>query len=387
MTDNKLNIDLSGFILDLVIFGIFFIIFLVIFIAYLFHVISNIKSKGASIISNWFDYGFFLLLLIIFLTIYIKFHFDVWRETVFIGEQTNTIIALNILFYLIVFMIVSNNLITCFEGFELCYTMNKVVGIKVQDIGNFTKILNKINATKTQKKKRYFIEIGVLFFLLGFTLYRLITYIHRKDKEGILLITKTIFMPIYLVNLLTEFLTIYLIKFFKKRLLNNNYYNSNLTMQAIYNVKVSKLIFYSDFITFKSLLDFSLYFPNLVFYALGTLSLINSTIAMFIYLIYFLVLGSMYLYVDKTNKIYIKPFLRKIFFYKHFTISFGEKERAKLFEEYLLDQSDESTIMGNTYLLPLDRPIYEMENNTEKEMKGYHPTIFILFTNCYNNII
>ena len=185
-------------------------------------------------------------------------------------------------------------------------------------------------------------------------------------------------MPIYLVNLLTEFLTIYLIKFFKKRLLNNNYYNSNLTMQAIYNVKVSKLIFYSDFITFKSLLDFSLCFPNLVSYALGTLSLINSTIAMFIYLIYFLVLGSMYLYVDKTNKIYIKPFLRKIFFYKHFTVSFGEKERAKLFEEYLLDQSDESTIMGNTYLLPLDRPIYEMENNTEKEMKEYHPTNFYL---------
>ena len=82
---------------------------------------------------------------------------------------------------------------------------------------------------------------------------------------------------------------------------------------------------------FNSLLDFSLCFPNLVFYALGTLSLINSTIAMFIYLIYFLVLGSMYLYVDKTNEIYIKPFLRKIFFYKHFTISFGEKERAKLF--------------------------------------------------------
>ena len=54
----------------------------------------------------------------------------------------------------------------------------------------------------------------------------------QKDKEGILLITKTIFMPIYLVNLLTEFLTIYLIKFFKKRLLNNNYYNSNLTMQS-----------------------------------------------------------------------------------------------------------------------------------------------------------
>lgn len=63
MTDNKLNIDLSGFILDLVIFGIFFIIFLVIFIAYLFHVISNIKSKGASIISNWFDYGFFFIII------------------------------------------------------------------------------------------------------------------------------------------------------------------------------------------------------------------------------------------------------------------------------------------------------------------------------------
>ena len=60
-------------------------------------------------------------------------------------------------------------------------------------------------------------------------------------------------------------------------------------------------------------------------------------------------------------------------------------------QSYLLDQSDESTIMGNTYLLPLDRPIYEMKNNTEKEMKGYlniinemSKNIDITFNNALN---
>ena len=374
------EIDASFLIINLSLYGLFFFILFLLFLAYLNHVFTNLRSKGPSIIANWFDYGVFLLLLMILIICYMKYLIDLQGNQIKIPDfySTTQCKLLNLLFYAIVFVIVINNLITNFEGFEVCYTMNAIVKIKVQEESQFTIELNKINASKTPKRRKYCIEMLICTVLLLVGLYFLYTAFNNKNGTMITIISIYICVPLYLINLITEFLTVYMLKNFKKRLLNNNYYNTNLTMQAIYNLKASKLIFFSDFITYKSILDFTLCFPNLIFYINGNLSFINAIIAMVVYINYFLFLGSIYLYVDKTNKIYIKPLLRCIFFYNHFNVSFGEKEKAKLFEEYLLDQGDESKLIGKSFLFPPDKPIFEMENNNDKALKGYHPVNFYL---------
>ncbi len=63
-------------------------------------------------------------------------------------------------------------------------------------------------------------------------------------------------------------------------------------------------------------------------------------------MVFFFFTGNIFLYIDQSSKINIHPFIKGVFLANHFKLSFGEKEKAKLYDEFLLDvERDESKLL------------------------------------------
>ena len=184
-----------------------------------------------------------------------------------------------------------------------------------------------------------------------------------------------------MIFIILDSLMIYILKFYKKKILENNYYNKNLVLLAIYNISSSKIVFYNDFITIKSIIDLILIMSSLFFVILNNLTISNITLILIIWTFYLFFGGLLFLYIDQSNKIKINHYVGRIFLLKHMNLEFGEKEKAKLFDEYLLDLNpnetqlvDDLDIYDNDEFAPL-----EIELGTKnKVLNGYQQINYYL---------
>ena len=380
---NTLAYDSDGAKLVMTILIVFFLIFFVFFVGFAVHIVKNIFRKGPQLLIHWIEYAVVIVLILTYIVLYI---IQV-RETLKLNANVDCSLSylcktLNINYYIIICVMISNSLFNIIQGVQLCLMINKIVAIEAKDVHQLTNKLNEIEVTKTTKTKRHLIEIAINFSMnascaifLGWS----------ANKENIFRwkrVTIYSLCPLVVVYIFVEFFVIYLLKFYKKKILENNFYSSNLIMQAIYNVNVSKVVFFNEFVTYKAILDFVSVFPTIIFYVNGNISFLNLILLFFLYAIYVFFIGAMYLYVDKTNKIPIRKIPRKIFCLGAFNFNFGEKEKAKLFDEYLLDwNTDESRLLGdlNTSNINGAEHVVELETSSaSKTMRGYLPVNFYL---------
>ena len=376
------DFDTSGINVIVGITSFFLVILFIYLIGFISHIITNLCSKGPSPLIHWIDFGMILLNIIAFLLLYI-IHLRGILSTGEAPKCENNLLCLNLnaLFYMILCILLTNNLFNTIQGIQLCFTINKIVNINATDVKSLTTQLNKINITKTTKRNRHIVELIILtavnvFFYVFLTHYREAADSFRWKRAIYYSL-----LPLFMAYLIFEFLVVYFLKFYKKKILENNYYSSNLIMLAIYNLNMSKIVFFNEFLTYKSIIDFVSCFPYLMFFVLGSISLLNWIITLIVYTIYLLIIGAIYLYVDKTNKLRIKRLPRIVFMLNCYNFNFGEKEKAKLFDEYLLDwNTDESRLLGdlNVSKFQLD-PVMELETNpNNKLMKGYLSVNFYL---------
>ena len=184
-----------------------------------------------------------------------------------------------------------------------------------------------------------------------------------------------------LIFIFLDSLMIYILKFYKKKILENNYYNKNLVLLAIYNISSSKIVFYNDFLTIKSIIDLILIMSSLFFLILKNLTISTITLILIIWTFYLFFGGLLFLYIDQSNKIKINNLVGRIFLLKHMNLVFGEKEKVKLFDEYLLDLNpnetqlvDDLDIYDNDEFAPL-----EIELGTKnKVLNGYQQVNYYL---------
>jgi hypothetical protein len=191
-----------------------------------------------------------------------------------------------------------------------------------------------------------------------------------------------------LIFIFLDSLMIYTLKFYKKKILENNYYHKNLVLLAIYNISSSKIVFYNDFLTIKSIIDLILIMSSLFFLILKNLTISTITLILIIWTFYLFFGGLLFLYIDQSNKIKINNLVGRIFLLKHMNLVFGEKEKVKLFDEYLLDLNpnetqlvDDLDIYDNDELAPL-----EIELGTKnKVLNGYQQVnYYLIFKLIYN---
>ena len=273
---NTLAYDSDGAKLVMTILIVFFLIFFVFFVGFAVHIVKNIFRKGPQLLIHWIEYAVVIVLILTYIVLYI---IQV-RETLNLNANVDCSLSylcktLNINYYIIICVMISNSLFNIIQGVQLCLMINKIVAIEAKDVHQLTNKLNEIEVTKTTKTKRHLIEIAINFSMnascaifLGWS----------ANKENIFRwkrVTIYSLCPLVVVYIFVEFFVIYLLKFYKKKILENNFYSSNLIMQAIYNVNVSKVVFFNEFVTYKAILDFVSVFPTIIFYVNGNISFLN----------------------------------------------------------------------------------------------------------------
>ena len=354
---------------------LFLIIFCIMFFSVITYIVINLVQGNEPLLVHWWDFCTNQGFIIIYIILYLLYLLDLYKNAndndgyVPKCKESKLCINLNFLFYVLICIILSNNLFNCIQSIQLFMTINKVVSIKAENMKMLTSELNKIGVTKTTKNVRHYIELGIELSLHVF----LFAFMHLRygtpKEHKIVVALDNFLLPLYITYLIIELFVVYLLKFYKTKLMENNFYNNNLTMQAYYNISSSKVVFFTDFINYKSILDFCSCFPSMVFYIQGDITFSALFLTFSVYAIHGFFTASIYLYVDKTNKIPVQWWLKKLFLVNVFKLNFGEKEKAKLFDEYLLDINTEDqneAIMGdlNSSTFNLD-PIMELQSRSQ----------------------
>ena len=368
----------------MILFSIFIMIFfsliyILFFLASFFHIIKNIFKKG--IIVHWIDYFVIIIFIISYTIEYIIYLIEIYKvKYIKKCKEQKLCSFLNMHFYTMIQIFLSNIILNFIHSIELCITIKKLISIKATGQSSFVSDLKKIKIKKTTKKKRHIIELFLVYLII--TLYILFFNSFINNKNIIMLsIIKKFIIFFQLIFIILDSLMIYILKFYKKKILENNYYNKNLVLLAIYNITSSKIVFYNDFLTIKSIIDLILIMSSLFFLILKNLTISNIILILIIWTFYLFFGGLLFLYIDKSNKIKINYLVGRIFLLKHMNLVFGEKEKAKLFDEYLLDLNpnetqlvDDLDIYDNDEFAPL-----EIELGTKnKVLNGYQQINYYL---------
>ena len=357
----------------------FTLIYILFFLASFFHIIKNIYKK--EFIVHWIDY-FVIIIFIISYTI----EYIIYLKEIYIVKyikkckEQKLCYFLNMHFYAMIQIFLSNIILNFIHSIELCITIKKLISIKATGQSSFVNNLKKIGIKKTTKKKRHIIELFLVYLIITLYIYFFNSFINNNNIVMLRIIKKfTVFFQLIFIFL--DSLMIYTLKFYKKKILENNYYHKNLVLLAIYNISSSKIVFYNDFLTIKSIIDLILIMSSLFFLILKNLTISTITLILIIWTFYLFFGGLLFLYIDQSNKIKINNLVGRIFLLKHMNLVFGEKEKVKLFDEYLLDLNpnetqlvDDLDIYDNDEFAPL-----EIELGTKnKVLNGYQQVNYYL---------
>ena len=366
---------------------IFLIIFLVISIYYFFNLLehyfknrkSNPNFKGfiywidyifVSFLSITFVITYFIYLLIISVDIFTK---GIDREDyeLFLGNKyTLKKFLMWFPFFILVpmvFVVCDSILLDIMHNIFLIIKMKKLNDIKSN---NLKEVYEKC---KEEKFNNIFYDKFHIYSLIALTIIDLfalyffgdfVTQLKEVKIENVIDSinkNKLIFRVEIFISVLQylQFIFLILITFimitstlFKKKMLENNFYSNNILIQKIYNNSVAKISFHKDFFTYKTILDFIMNIPLLIyfsFYQLSTISLLLGGICIFIYIFF---MGSILLYIEKTNKLSkISEKISSLFFLKYMNFNFGERERKKQIEELNVEFNEyENKIMSELSL-------------------------------------
>ena len=352
----------------------FFFLYLFYFLISLNYVYKNLINKTRKIMINWIDYLLILFFIITFCFIYI-IYLSVGNEKYFwLDDQTSSTgakrtfildngygIACYIVLVMLMFFINNILILDVCKCINAMFIIKKVLKIKSENLGEISKLFRDANIMSTIGAKNYFIQMGcVLVVNIAFGFRYIYTFFEEKFSLKALLVVLFVFKIIMLVSIILLYLNAFLVRYYKKKLLESTFHSHNLILLKVYNVNISKIVYITDYLNFKCVIDFIANIPLILFFTIGRLDRFPAALSFFCLLLYAIFSGAMYLYVDGSLKnSHITKLVKKAFFLKKFNFNFGERERAKLFEEFDFDYSeDESRIFQelNMTILEQDKP-------------------------------
>ena len=357
----QLNLSISF------IFTLFQFYYLIVLCMYLS---KNLFKKHISLLIYWFEYFITLIISLIFTItyiIYLSFYVDdYWyiQSTDSPGKVCKRNVTKNpfgIVLYLslVVLMIIVTTtiLVDIIDGFYIVNIIKKILNINTRDFKVLSSKLNEVNIMSITNKKRNIIIKAIISFI-----YLLIAVVYLlaffgKLKEYSISVTHV--MDLFRVLSVLEFSLIYvnavILHSYKKKLLENNYYSSNLMALKIYNLHTGRLLFFTDFLSYKSIVDLISNIPLVLFFLLQKLHTFPLIISYLSFLIYVISNGAIFIYVDKhIGRAKCSKWIKLSYLGKYFRFNFGEREKGKLYEEFEFElTNDEQKILNDLKILEL----------------------------------
>ena len=364
--------------------------------------IPNAKSFSNFYNSNklfcfWIDYIEINIMNIILLFVYFFYIIKLFLKKkiednieIIFGQYFPEIVILLILMFLAI-MIIGFIFSNLYRVIIILIKMNEISKINSQDIKTLSDMFKK-NDISSYYKNQYHVKENIIFIIINFFLlcffHFLIKILVNENYEkttnkfqntvnnifgGYPIGDYILFLECLTIFLLISvFASIYLIKHFKTKLLENNYYSKNILLQKIYYINSNRIIYFADIITFKTLFDLVAYFPLLFYFFNRRLDILGFVIGEICMIIYAILQGTMNIFIDKLNnkknkKNYIlTKFIQKIFFVKSINLSFGENELVEFYTSFNFEYSEEE----NEILQELDMTIGNnfLINNKKKKI-------------------
>ena len=366
---NDKNIDYISFwiLLIIILWYTFFSIYY--FSNIINHLILNRKSK---FFVYWIDYIITSGLSILFVLFYLVFLiFDIFpkimrneninREDIsFFGNEYNLLKFLRWAPYfslmLMVYVIIDNILLDIMHNIFLISKMKKIYLIQSDNIKEVYQICKEEKFNDIFYNYFHISSIIVLTIvdlvalcIFGFMITDFKT-INLKDIIQTINSGNKFIINIHLYIVVLQFIQFFCLLFiifvmifttyYKKKLVENNFYSNNILIQKIYNSSVEKISFHKDFFTFKTIIDFVINIPLLLYYSLEQLSTFSLIIGGLCIGIYVFFMGAVYLYIEKIHhRTKISNHIKKIFCLKKLNFNFGKREKQKILQGIDLNYS------------------------------------------------
>ena len=361
--DNRRNYILV--LLSTIIFAVIYSIYFGIILNY---IVSFYKTKKLSVL--WIPYLSSFILYVVFMLIYLIYLFySKGEDIIFFNKEHNSYFPIIVATFLalLVFNTINNLIYNSIISLRIIISLSKMKKIESLD---FQELFFKLKEISTN----FFTKIlTVLFFSIfcfidiGLTIGFVFEYTNYRDGE---LVKHNLLKSIrycYEILLIILIIFIFLLNYFKNKLMNKYYYNPEQISKKIYDMVRQKLLYASYIITFKDFVDLILNSPVLIFLIFKVNHTLFCFMSQCLIFVYILIFGALILKIDKLNEIGKMPKSIKMwFFWKKTHFCFYDK----FYQHFLYDNTykyskDEKLMVKNLDLIKIEEENEKIKDNNE----------------------
>ena len=278
-------------------------------------------------------------------------------------ENSSKFILILITVFLVgnTYIIIANLIFNCIASVILSFNIKKLINLEATDVQELTLKIKyiKTNIFNSKQYILYWVIFGIIN--VGLIVAFQIEYMNYNDSETSSILQLKNFIK-YLLKYIYIFCFTFLIicfivlNYFRKKLfMKKDYYNKDSKFAVkIYNINLCQIIYNSDIISFKIVADLILNGPVLYFLVFQICNAFFLILSIFIFYAYMLILGALYLKIDKYNEIgKISKTVKYWFCLKDFNFNFGFNDHQNFLNENTYKYTkDEKLILKD---LKLDR--------------------------------
>ena len=361
--DNRRN-----YILVLLSTIIFAVIYSVYFGIILNYIVSFYKTKKLSVL--WIPYLSSFILYVAFMLIYLIYLFySKGEDIIFFNKEHNSYFPIIVATFLalLVFNTINNLIYNSIISLRIIISLSKMKKIKSLDFQELFFKLKEISTNFFTKILTVLLFSILCFVDIGLTIGFVFEYTNYRDGE---LVKHNLLKSIrycYEILLIILIIFIFLLNYFKNKLMNKYYYNPEQISKKIYDMVRQKLLYASYIITFKDFVDLILNSPVLIFLIFKVNHTLFCFMSQCLIFVYILIFGALILKIDKLNEIGKMPKSIKMwFFWKKTHFCFYDK----FYQHFLYDNTykyskDEKLMVKNLDLIKIEEENEKIKDNNE----------------------
>ena len=355
------------------------LISVILFVSYLslvlFYIFKNYHRKKLCIF--WIDYCILIFGCILFYFMYLIYLFTYKNNTDIRKAEPyklpKKVFPPSIVIFLsfICFTLIATLIFDSIISIRLSIKLKQMKQIKEKELDKLSNTLNNIDYVDILKMESHhiysivFLIINLLIIGLEIFYYLDITPGRYGTPWNLISFFNNFLRFYHLIVLAFLIVSIVIMNYFKKSLLEENYYNQNRIAQKVYDAHFSQIIYFTDVLSFKLVADLIMNIPPLIFMATGRFNvwnLILSEIAIFSYIF---LGGNAYLTIDKNSKAgKMNKFIKNFFCLKKSDFHFGEKDVKAIIDEFKFDYSEKEKSILNSLNINI---IKNIEYNLSKD--------------------
>ena len=364
--------------LNYVLILLFCLLFMVVFFIYITvsikYIIDNYTKRKNSI--YWIQYIITCLSHVFFLFFYLCYLMNIKEDRLSIFDKKKSKFILILITIFMVgntYIIIANLIFNCIASVILSINIKKMINLIATDVQELTIKIKyiKTNIFNSKQHILYWTIFGIVN--IGLIVAFELEYMNYDDSETSSILKLENFIT-YLLRYTHIFcftaliICLIVMNYLRKKLfMKKDYYNKDSKFAVkIYNINLCQIIYNSDIISFKIIADLILNGPVLYFLIFQICNAFFLILSIFILYAYMLILGALYLKIDKYNEIgKISKTVKYWFCLKDFNFNFGFSDHQNFLNENTYKYTKQEKIILKDLKLDEIEGLIDVDKNND----------------------